>query len=226
MCKRIALAVLLGLSMGIPACIWGYQARRAQLRWDYYNVPQGSWTQLQPPARLSHIVSGVSTADDDGGVDIHDSAGVVASTDEGMLYAVTCDDAGCTWSIWDAPSPNPEDDLLGGFCMDDYDSTKLPKKPPAPGKIVDCYDITYTGSDHAPWIMYFILLDDGSVAVWSSAVKGIWMAEGMQAIGAGLLWGAIGTVLGVLVGVALPEVVVRIREKRRRATPGGTTDAI
>lgn len=226
MCKRIAFVVLLGLLTSIPAAILGFRARQAYLRWAYYNVPQGSWTNLQPPARLSHFVSGASTTDEDGGVDIHSYAKVVASTDDGTLYAMTCTDDGCRWSTWSAPAPNLEDDLMGGFCMHHYDAPQLPKKPPAPGNVVDCYDITYIGSNSEPWIMYFILLNDGSVAVWSSAVKGIWVAEGMQAIGVGLLSGAGGAVLGALVGVALIRLVAVIREKRRRTTPGGTTEAI
>lgn len=210
MSKKILIVFLTSVLVAIPACILGFQAHRATT-----DLPQGSWIQLQSPVGLSHFVESAPSSSE--GEDVYTKpVQVYASTADGTLYAVTCNEAECAWSKPDGLSVTPGNDPMAGSCIDDQEMEGAPKKPAAPDQIIDCYKVSYARPT-GPRITYF-LLQDGSVWVWDAAVKAGWSWGPIPAAINGLGWGLAGLLIGALVGVALIIIGTVIGKKREKGT--------
>jgi len=190
-CEKILIVLLAGV-LGIPLGLLAVGV--------YFQFPHGYWRPLKPPARLSRFVAS-PLIDHRPGVEIY------ASTADGTLYALTCEDDECRWSRRDS-LPSPSEEPCGFFpCKFDDEPEGYFKKPAAPGKVIDCCVTDLAGLD-GNQIRYLILLDDGSVWVWSTPVNDMGpVFENMVAVLAGLLF-------GLLVGVVL--VIIRSRASNAR----------
>lgn len=187
--------ILIVLLMGVLGIALGLLALRV-----YLEVPHGSWIQLQAPEALSRFVASPL-------IGFRSGLAIYASTADGTLYALACEDDQCEWSRRNV-LPSPSDEPCGGYACRFYDEPEgVFKQPAAPGKVIDCCRTDLAGLD-GHHIRDLILLDDGSVWVWSMPVNDMGpVLESTVAILAGSLF-------GLLLGVVLIIIGSRARKER------------